>query len=200
MKIYRAESDFMIYRNATLSDIPAVNDLQKRYHVSTISDEDKPDGFVTTLFTEEQFKELIEKESGLAIACDGDKVIGYAMAASWKYWSAWPLFEYMIEDLPSTKYLGQVLSTENSYQYGPICIDKKYRGTDVLPNLFEFSRTQMKDRYPIMITFINQINPRSYKAHTEKLGLEVIKTFEFNNNKYYELGYDMSKKTKGSNI
>lgn len=190
----------MIYRNAILSDIPAVNELQKKYHVLTISDEDKADGFVTTLFTDEQFKELIEKENGLAIACDGDKIVGYAMAASWEYWSSWPLFEYMIKDLPNTEYLGHVLSTENSYQYGPICIDKAYRGTDVLPNLFEFSRTQMEKRYPIMITFINQINPRSYKAHTEKLGLEVIKTFEFNNNQYYELGYDMSVKTKGSNI
>lgn len=190
----------MIYRNATLEDIPAVSKLQERYHVSTINPEDKADGFVTTLFTDQQFKELIEKENGLAIACDDDKVIGYAMAASWEYWSEWPLFAYMIEDLPNTEYLGQVLSTENSYQYGPICIDKPYRGTDVLPNLFEFSRSQMKDRYPIMVTFINQINPRSYAAHTRKLGMDLIKSFEFNNNQYYELGYDMSVKTKGSNI
>lgn len=190
----------MIYRNATISDIPGVKDLQKKYHVSTISEEDKVDGFVTTLFTDEQFKELIESEDGLAIALDGDKIVGYAMAASWDYWSAWPLFEFMIKDLPNTSYLGQVLSKENSYQYGPICIDKAYRGTDVLPNLFEFSRMQMEKRYPIMITFINQINPRSFKAHTEKLGLDVIKSFEFNNNQYYELGYNMSVKTKGSTI
>ena len=107
----------MEYRNARLEDIPSVAALQQKYHVSTISEEDKPDGFVTTLFTEEQFKELIEKENGLAIACDGDKIVAYAMAASWEYWSDWPLFQYMIEDLPNTKYLGQVLSTENSYQY-----------------------------------------------------------------------------------
>ncbi len=31
----------------------------------------------------------------------------------------------------------------------------------------------------------------------KKLGLEVIKTFEFNNNQYYELGYDTSKKIEG---
>ena len=106
----------------------------------------------------------------------------------------------MIEDLPNTEFLGQILSTENSYQYGPICIDKPYRGTEVLPNLFEFSRRQMADSYPIMITFINTVNRRSFKAHTEKLGMEVIKTFEFNNNLYYELGYDMRKKTRGSTI
>lgn len=190
----------MEYRNATLTDILAVSDLQKKYHINTIRDEDKPDGFVTTLFSEKQFKELIEKENGLAITCDGDKVVAYAMAASWEFWSKWPLFQQMIEDLPDTKYLDTVLSVENSYQYGPVCIDKEYRGTDVLPNIFEFSRLQMKNRFPILITFINKINHRSYHAHTVKLGLEVIKPFDFNSNHYYELGYDTSKKTPGSNI
>lgn len=188
----------MIYRSAKIEDIPKVKDLQEKYHVLTINEEDKADGFVTTLFTYEQFEELIESENGLSIACDGDKLIGYAMAASWEYWSKWPLFQHMIKDLPNTKYMGQVLSMENSYQYGPICIDKNYRGSDVLPNLFEFSRKKMESRYPILITFINKINPRSFKAHTEKLGLEVIKTFVFNDNTYYELGYDTSKKTRGS--
>lgn len=190
----------MIYRNATFEDIPKISQLQQKYHISTINEEDKKNGFVTTLFTDEQFKDLIEKENGLAIACDGEKVVAYAMAGSWEYWSAWPLFQHMIKDLPDTVYLNTVLSMENSYQYGPVCIDNDYRGKDVLPNLFEFSRLQMKERYPILITFINKINPRSYKAHVEKLGLDVIKTFEFNNNNYYELGYDMSKITKNSNI
>ena len=188
----------MQYRNATLKDIPGVSKLQQKYHISTIREEDKPDGFVTTLFTEEQFKELIEKEQGLAVACDGDKIVAYVMAASWQYWAQWPLFQYMIEDLPNVRYLGQTLSVYNSYQYGPICIDKEYRGSGVLQNIFEFSRIQMSERYPILITFINQINHRSYNAHVNKLGLDVIKTFEFNNNQYYELGYDTSKKTKGS--
>ena len=190
----------MEYRNAAIGDIYGVSQLQKKYHILTISEEDKPDGFVTTLFSDDQFKELIEKERGLAIACDGDKVVAYAMAASWQYWSAWPLFQHMINDLPNTKYHDTLLSTENSYQYGPICIDKQYRGTQVLPNLFEFSRLQMKDRYHILITFINQINSRSYRAHVDKLGLEVIKTFDFNNNHYYELGYDTSKTTPGAKL
>lgn len=189
----------MEYRNASLDDIQGVSELQKKYHVSTISDIDRPDGFVTTLFTEEQFKDLIQKENGLTIACDGDKIVGYAMAASWEYWSEWPLFQHMIKDLPNTTYLNEVLSTENSYQYGPICVDKKYRGTDVFPNLFEFSRQEMVKKYPILITFINQINPRSHAAH-QKLELDIIKEFEFNNNMYYELAYNTSKKTPGTNI
>jgi len=186
----------MIYRNAVIKDIPAISELQKKYHIATISEEDKPDGFVTTLFTEEQFRELIEQENGIAVAYDGDKIAAYAMAASWEYWSKWPIFQYMIEDLQNIEYMGQILSVKNSYQYGPICIDKDYRGTEVLPMIFDFSRMQMKNKYPILITFINHINTRSYNAHTKKIGLDVIKSFVFNNNNYYELGYDTSKKVR----
>ncbi len=186
----------MTYRSATLEDIPQIFELQKKYHVLSINDEDKKDGFVTTLFSEEQLKDLIEKENGISIACDGDKVVGYAMAASWEYWSQWPLFQHMIKELPLIKYLDKTPDLENSYQYGPICIDKAYRSSDVLPHLFDYSREVMSKRYPILITFINHINPRSYAAHTKKLGLDVLRNFQFNNNNYYELGYDTSKKVK----
>ena len=183
----------MLYRNATVADIPQIESLQKRYHVSFINEEEKKNGFVTTLFTPEQLTELIEQEDGISLACDGDKVVAYAMAGSWQFWSKWPLFQYMIADLPNTQYLGRTLTTDNSYQYGPVCIDMAYRGQGVLQELFAHSARQMGKRYSILITFINHVNPRSYKAHTEKVGLEVIKNFSFNGNNYYELGYDTAR-------
>lgn len=183
----------MIYRNATLADIPQIEELQKRYHVSFMNEEEKKNGFVTTLFTKEQLSELIEQEDGISLGCDGETVIAYAMAGSWQFWSKWPLFQYMIADLPNTQYLGHTLSTQNSYQYGPVCIDLAYRGQGVLTDLFTHSTAQMSKRYPILITFINHANPRSLAAHTKKIGLEVIKSFSFNGNNYYELGYDTTR-------
>lgn len=186
----------MLYRNAVLADISAILELQKKYHVATISDADKPDGFVTTLFTQDQFEELITGENGIAIASDEGCIIAYVMAASWNFWSKWPLFIHMIADLSNMNYMGTTLSTENSYQYGPICIEKAYRGTEVLKRIFDFSRAQMRERYPILITFINHTNSRSYEAHTRKLGLDVIKSFTFNQNNYYALGYDTAKEVR----
>lgn len=183
----------MIYRNATVADIPQIEALQKRYHVSSIPEEEKKNGFVTTLFTTEQLRELIETEDGISLACEEDTVAGYAMAGSWNFWSKWPLFQYMIADLPNTEYLGQTLSTENSYQYGPVCIDMAHRGQGVLQDLFAFSARKMNRRYRLLITFINQINTRSFAAHTQKVGMDVIKTFDFNGNHYYELGYDTNR-------
>ena len=177
---------------AQLSDIEDTLKLHYRYQVDSINEEDKKDGFVTTPFTHDQLQALIEEEQGLFIARKDGEVVAYVMAASWQFWSHWPMFAYMIEHLGELTYKGQKLSVENSYQYGPICIDKSVRGSGVLEQIFEFAREQMAKRYPILVTFVNKINPRSFNAHTKKLGLEVIREFKFNNNEYYELVYDTS--------
>ncbi|WP_432664376.1 GNAT family acetyltransferase [Wukongibacter baidiensis] len=181
---------------AELTDIDGILELHSKYQVDTIAEEDKKDGFVTTSFTKELLSDLINEEKGIAIAKIDKKVIAYAMSASWQFWSKWPMFQHMIADLPNLEYLGRKLSVDNSYQYGPVCVDKSVRGTGVLEKVFDFAIEQMSERYPIMVTFINKINPRSYEAHTRKLGLEVIQEFEYNNNNYYELVYDTSKNPK----
>jgi len=178
----------MQYKIATLDDIEATLKLHAKYQIDTIAPEDKKDGFVTTPFTKEELTQLIEQESGLFIAKDGDEVVAYVMSASWDFWSKWAMFAYMIKELPKLEYKGMKLSTKNSYQYGPICIDKRVRGSEVLPNIFNFALKEMAKRYPILVTFVNQINPRSYEAHHRKLGLDVICEFEYNDNKYWEMG------------
>jgi len=184
-------------RLATLEDIDSVLELHFKYQIDSIKEEDKKDGFVTTAFTREELVDLINKEHGLFIALKNDKVVAYVMSASWHFWSKWPMFEQMIKDLHNLEYLGQTLSVENSYQYGPVCIDKSVRGSGVLEEIFDFARDNMSKRFPILVTFVNKINLRSYEAHKRKLGLEVIQEFEFNNNNYYEMVYDTS---KGANL
>ena len=179
---------------AELKDIGSVLDLHYRYQIDTISDKDKKDGFVTTPFSHDELSKLITEEQGLFIAQQDDQVLAYVMAASWEYWSAWPMFAHMINELPHLKYLGQTLSTQNSYQYGPICIDKSKRGSGLLESIFDFSREKMSKRFPILVTFINKNNPRSINVHINKLGLSPIKEFEYNQNHYVELVYDTSKR------
>lgn len=179
---------------ATLFDIKDVLKLQTRYHIASIAQEDKASGFVTTAFTTEQLTRLIEDETGLfVVRNDSGDLVAYAMAASWSFWSQWPMFAHMITGLPELEFLGQQLSVENSYQYGPVCVDKSVRGTGVLEEVFDSARAQMARRYPILVTFINKTNTRSFVAHTKKLGLQVIQEFEFNGNHYHELVYDAAK-------
>ena len=172
---------------AELSDIDDTLALHYTYQIDSIAEEDKKDGFVTTPFTRQELTDLINEEKGLFIARKEGRVAAYVMAASWAFWSAWPMFAFMIEALPGLHYRGLALSTENSYQYGPVCIDKSVRGTGVLEQIFDFAKKEMSKRFPILVTFVNKANGRSYAAHTRKLGLEVIHEFEFNDNRYYEM-------------
>jgi hypothetical protein len=179
---------------AQLEDIDNILKLHAKYQLATIKEEDKKDGFVTTGFSYEELKDIIEQEQGIFIAVKDDIVLGYVMSASWQFWSKWPMFVHMIKDLPKLNYLGETLSMDNSYQYGPVCIDKSVRGSGLLEKLFDFALESMSKRYPILVTFVNKINERSYAAHKRKLGLDVIQEFEFNGNHYYEMVYDTSKR------
>lgn len=172
----------MIIKQATLQDIPGVLALLKANHVDNVTD--RSDGFVTTNITEEQMKVLIEQEDGVTIAKDGDRIAAFALAGSWEYWSEWPFFANMILELPNFSFQGKKLTKENTYQYGPICVDKDYRGTGVFKEVFDASLASMRDRFHLMATFINTINPRSYAAHTKKVQMTDLGRFDYNNNHY----------------
>lgn len=183
----------MEIKQATLQDIPGVLALLKANHVDNVTD--KSQGFVTTNMTEQQMTALIERENGVTIVKVGDKIVAFALAASWEFWSEWPFFAYMIQELPKFSFEGQQLTTENSYQYGPVCVDQAYRGNGIFEKVFFASLASMRDRYPIMATFINQINPRSYAAHTQKAAMTEVGRFDYNNNHYYLIACS----TKASN-
>lgn len=176
----------MKIRYAVSNDLDGLLDLLKANHINSIPEEEKKNGFVTTNITKEQLYNLMETEKGITVAVnDNNQVIGFALAGSWNFWQPWPLFTHMIEHLEEFKLNGETLTVENSYQYGPVCIDKKYRGTGIFEKLFNFSLKSMAERFPYMVTFINQVNPRSYAAHTKKVGMTESGTFDWNNNHYW---------------
>lgn len=185
----------MIIIQANMNDYDGIVSLHQTYHTDFIKPEYRSDGFVTTNFTQEQLETLITEQQGVTIAKDDKgKVVAYATAASWEFWSQWSLFAYMVEQLPKYSLNGQVLSAQNSYQYGPVCVDKSMRGTGLFERIFYASLAGMKERYPIMATFINQINHRSYAAHTKKVPLTQVGTFQFNQNDYYLMSCSTSLK------
>ncbi|NJL52977.1 MAG: hypothetical protein HC930_13640 [Hydrococcus sp. SU_1_0] len=67
-------------------------------------------------------------------------------------------------------------------------MDRTWRGSGAFPQLFVTMRSSLAERYPIGITFINRLNQRSLKAH-QKLNLEIIDEFEFNQGSYYSLAF-----------
>ena len=185
--------DNINFEIATLKDIDGVLALQELYLVSNLTEEDKKGGFVTTPFTIAQLTEVIEAQN-LFVTKDNGKIIAYIFTGSWTFFAQWPIFEHMITLLTDLNFLDFSFTTTNSFQYGPICIHKNYRGKGLILPFFEFMRMHMMNKYPLSLTFINKTNIPSRKAHTEKLKWNIIADFNFNNNEYYILAYDMNQK------
>lgn len=181
---YREERAMQITQ-ATMADFDGIRTLLKANHVDYMPQEERINGFVTTNMTDEQLTRLIVEQNGVTIAKDGDRVLAFAFAAPWEFWKEWPFFANMISILEQYQFRGVTLTTANTYQYGPICLDKSVRGSGTFEKVFFASLATMADRYPIMATFVNQANPRSYTAHSRKAGMDTAGTFDYNGNHYY---------------
>lgn len=176
-------------RFAKLGDIPAMLELQQQNLYSELTDLEREAGFVTTPFTLPQIEDIISKE-GLFISEIDSRLIAYAFAGTWDYFDQWPIFPFMTSRFPQLTYKNFDISREKSFQYGPVCVEKSYRGKQVFNHVFEEMRLHWLEKYPLSITFINQINSRSCRAH-QKIGWDIIDEFDFNGNRYYSLAFDM---------
>ncbi len=175
------------------SDINEVLQLQQQNLFRNLSLEELKNGFVTTPFTQAQIEEIIEQD-GLFVGVDTQqRIIAYVFAGSWEYFSQWEIFNVMTSRFPKLAFQNIPITTINSFQYGPICIHKDYRGQGIINEIFETMRMVFIKKYPISVTFINSINKISERAHIQKLGWEIVDEFEFNNNSYIALAFDMTK-------
>lgn len=168
--------------------------LQAENLVANMPADKKSGGFVTTPFTEALLRPLIEKNT-VFVAVDMHhgaelpEVVGYLICGSWAFYSQWPVFAYMVSLFSEFTYQDTEMTTENSYQYGPVCISKAVRGSGAFERLFAFARTQMHKKYPYALTFINKQNTRSLEAHKKKTDIDVIREFSYDGQEYYFIGF-----------
>ena len=182
----------IIIRQAGLKDLEAILQLQEKYHVSNLTEAEKQQkGFVTMKITPEQFTELIEKQ-GVFIAFSDERLAAYALTSAWDFYRQWPIIQKMEAFLPALRHNSTLLTTENSFQYGPVCIDEAFRGQDILTRLFQAIQEAYKEQFSYAITFINQINERSLRAHARRTPLSIVGEFAFNGNLYYVLACPVS--------
>lgn len=180
------ESDNTIVRLANKNDIQQVKKLLERYHAKNLEGKQRENGFVTTDMTEGQLTALCESEHGVVIAIDKNtnNVIGLLLGASWQFLQPWPMFDYMASILKEYSFQDRALDAKSSYQYGPICIAEEFRSCGIGEQLLAYQRRVFATRYPVAVTFVNELNPRSYAFHTRNK-FEDIGFFNFNGNKYH---------------
>ncbi|MCY7366803.1 MAG: GNAT family acetyltransferase [Chamaesiphon sp.] len=177
-----------IIRTALASDFTGILDLQACNLYSNLAATALPGGFVTTPFSSELLR-LLLLQNGVFVAESEQQIIGYLLAGDWKFFSQWEIFKVMIDRMSKLRFQNRELTVDNSFQYGPICIDQSSRGSQIFPELFDLMRSSFAPKFLVGVTFINKINERSFAAHTRKLNLEIIDEFEFNGNSFYTLAF-----------
>lgn len=162
---------------ASRSDFSDILELQRRNFLNNISPEDKADGFLSIEFTESMLEEILN-DLLIIKAFTVEKLVGYRMAQTLEFNQRFPLIASIIEKFPNLEFRGQKLSNLRTFIFGPICIDKDWRGKGINQLMFKFMLEHVKSRYDVGVTFVSESNPRSLAA-AKKNGISLIDTICF---------------------
>ncbi|MBG5927434.1 MULTISPECIES: N-acetyltransferase [Providencia] len=154
------------YELMTQSDCPAVAQLLQ-------SNSESQQGGLLGEYPQAKVNAMFSGSLTTVIARDGNKIIAVVFS-----------FDPHSSSLPAIAHLIIKQHTEiiqNNWFYGPVCIDRNYRGKNILKILFD-SVCSYNQGKPI--AFINADNLRSLFAH-KKIGMSNVTNFEFNGTPYH---------------
>ncbi len=180
----------IIFRKALKSDVPTILELQKRNLLHNLPPQDRQDGFLSIEYSTAQL-EWLAGEIGIFVATENDHLAGYLIAQPMDFAMQSPLIDTMVNRFSDVIFRARPLSGVRTFIYGPVCIEKGSRGTGVLRGLFNVMLRTLKDRFDTGVAFVSVRNPRSLRAHQDKLGMKVVDEFDFNGQKYHTLAFDM---------
>jgi predicted N-acetyltransferase YhbS len=173
----------MQFRPLRDQDLPGVLALQEANLHANLGDAERADGFLSARFDPEQLTAM-GAQVGVLVAADGERVAGYACASEVDYNRRFPLLAAMIDALPRLRYQGRTLDQTRCFVYGPVCVDRAWRGRGVLRGLVAALRRHTAGRFDCGVAFIAQDNPRSLAAHVHGLGLIEAGGFEHDSRAY----------------
>jgi ribosomal protein S18 acetylase RimI-like enzyme len=169
---------FMIKFERAITDdsLWQILDLQKRNLRKNLSEEEiKSQGFLTAEHSFEALKQINDTEPAI-VATHHGKVIAYAIAMKKEAAVGMTVFDDLFKTVESLSFKGNPMSSFKYIFVGQLCVDKGFRGQNLVERLYAFYKEQLKHKYDFAITDISENNPRSIKAH-QKSGFEIINTF-----------------------
>lgn len=176
----------MTFKKANPADFPRILELQKLNLFQNLEPQDQKEGFLSIEYSAEELA-LLNQEMGIFIALKDDHLAGFLINQTMEFAVQSPLITAMVKRFPDIQYKGRPLSSFRTFMYGPVCVDKKYRGQGILEGLYGIMLKAVQGQYDVGVAFVSDNNPHSFYAHRDKLGMNVVDEFRFNNQKYYTL-------------
>ena len=181
----------MEFRRARPEDFSAILELQAANLRGHLSPEDQREGFLSAEFTSQQLAEMA-REIALLVASEKARLCGYLCAYSCDYSKQFLILATMIESFDHVLYQGKPLSSYHSFVYGPVCVDKAYRGQGLLRGLYEMLLREVAGKYEVGVAFVSKDNPYSLAAHVNGLKMSIAGAFEFRSRTYDILAFSVA--------
>ncbi|MHA8106873.1 N-acetyltransferase family protein [Aquirufa sp. 5-AUSEE-100C1] len=175
-------------RNEELVGILALQQANLRKNIS--EEEALSQGFLMAEYDLE-FLQALHAKSPSIIAKDGEKVVGYSIVALPEEARQHDLLADLVRNIERCRYQNEGIS--NYSIVGQLCVDKHYRGQNLVQRLYGAFRDHYADSYTYCVTDVAQANTRSLRAH-QKRGFQVIDTLEYGGIAWDIVLWDWNKK------
>ena len=176
------------FRRVRDRDYPALLVLQDANLRDHLTPEQRNEGFLSARFSPDQFAEMSAGVGVVVAEADG-AIAGYLCGSTIEFNRRFALLAAMIERYPHIEWRQRPLDRYVSFVYGPVCVDRRFRGRGLLRGLYRALLDAAADRFEIGVAFVAQDNPHSLGAHVQGLGMDDVGDFEFNERRYRILAF-----------
>ena len=176
------------YRRAQPEDYPAIVRLNAANFIANLAAGERKDGFLSAVFTMEQTAAMAE-DLGTTVAIVDGVLAGFLCAFRNDFDHGSPVVAKMIESYDRMRFEGKLLSSYNTYAYGPVCIDRAHRRKGLLRGLYEAQKRDLAGQFEVGVALIARDNPHSMQAHVAGLGMTEIGDFEVNGNVFATVAF-----------
>lgn len=180
----------MIFRRLASRDLPSLLELQESNLFENLPTEQHKDGFLSARFGAEQFAQM-NREAAVVVAEDDGRIVGYACSAGVDFSRQFPILDAMITTFGRLTYLGTTLIDARVCIYGPVCVDRSFRGRGVLRGLISGLKAELAGQFDVAAAFISKANSRSLGAHVDGLGMTVLGDYAFEAGRYWIVAFDI---------
>ena len=172
------------------ADFAAILALQARFQLDALPESQLEQGFVTTRLDLETMNRMREQRAIWVAKPDDDKgaVAAYACAVDWDFYADSNFVSAVFARFP-LPFDDQTITADNSFIYGPACIDERFRGQNILPALVNAICARYAATRAFGVCFIDARNARSLAAHERKLGFRRVAELPFGDVIYHMLAF-----------
>ena len=181
----------MIFRRLAARDLPSLLELQESNLFENLPKEQQKYGFLSARFAAEQFAQM-NHEAAVMVAQDDGRIVGYACSANMDFSRQFPILDAMIAAFGPLTYLGTSLIDARVCIYGPVCVDRPFRGRGVLRGLISGLKAELAGQFDLAAAFISKANSRSLAAHVDGLGMTVIGDYAFEAGRYWIIAFGIA--------